>query len=447
MTEAVTENRKAKAIEDVALAWTSLETKYVRDWTKNTSVKKEDYFNQGRFFEELETKGYQVPEAFTAVNDKNETVELAGYWLMKYTAGNVITPSTVYYDMVINKGKITIKNIKVNTTITDSNPIVKYTFALNGKIQAIIDEPTQVADIANQVVLLENMKPGNNTINVTGLNANGEIVGSMTKQYSPAIVNKPDTSKFNQDTTFYVTYDDNGNEHSTIPVNQEMPQYWYDYGESRWANIVTRNNGMETYYTWIPRYQFTLDQTNQRSTVKFLNGTEGAEEGYQVPEAFIFNGVELQGYWLMKYTAADAAAPRFDTEVTATSNSIKTKGIIGTGIADGQVYKYYINGEYKETKTSSTDTYEYTGLTSGKTYTILVEVRDGSDKYLGSILKQIKTIEPNKPDLTGFNESRTYYVTYDENGNEIIGKNIKNDGSNIQGKDWYDYLIKNNNAH
>ena len=60
---------------------------------------------------------------------------------------------------------------------------------------------------------------------------------------------------------------------------------------------------MTTYYTWIPRYQFILDQTNQRSTVKFLNGTAGAEEGYHVPEAFTFNGKELSGYWAMKYTA------------------------------------------------------------------------------------------------------------------------------------------------
>ena len=51
----------------------------------------------------------------------------------------------------------------------------------------------------------------------------------MTKVYSPAIVNKPDLSGFNPDTTFYVTYDENDNEHSTVPINQQMPQYWYEY--------------------------------------------------------------------------------------------------------------------------------------------------------------------------------------------------------------------------
>ena len=57
----------------------------------------------------------------------------------------------------------------------------------------------------------------------------------MTKVYSPAVVNKPELSGFDKDTTFYVTYDDNGNEHSTIPISQSAPQYWYEYGGSQWA--------------------------------------------------------------------------------------------------------------------------------------------------------------------------------------------------------------------
>ena len=141
----------------------------------------------------------------------------------------------------------------------------------------------------------------------------------------------------------------------------------------------------------------------------------------------------------MKYTAGDQAAPRFSTELTSTSNSIKTKGITGTSVADGQIYKYYINGEYKYETTNKDETYEFTGLAGGETYTILIEIRNSStDAYVGTIVKQIKIVEANKPELTGFNESMTYYVTYDEAGNEIIGNNIKNDGSNMP-DNWYDY--------
>ncbi len=389
--------------------------------------------NNDKTWEQLETEGYQVPEAFE-FNGTN----LAGYWAMKYTAGDITKPSTINFDMSVSKGNITIKNITLNASITASNPITKYTIALNGNIERTI---TDVENITSQLIEFKTYKAGNNTINVTGLNANDEIVGSMTKEYSPAIVNKPELSQFNQETTFYVTYDENGNEHSTTPISKEMPQYWYEYGESRWANIVTRNNGQEIYYVWIPRYSFKLDQTNQKSTIKFLSGTSTqTDAGYQIPEAFTFNGQELTGYWAMKYTAGDEHAPRFDTEVVATNNSIRTKGITGTEIGENKQYKYkyYINGDYKGEKNSSGDNFEYTGLSSGTKYTILVEIRDNEDKYIGSIVKQISTIEPNKPDLTGFKEEYTHYVTYDEEGNETIGNTIKNDGSNAP-EGWYDY--------
>ena len=389
---------------------------------------------------ELKEEGYQIPEAF-----QFDGYRIPGYWSMKYTAGEITVPSTVNYDMSVYRGIITLRNITLNTSITGSNPITKYTIALNGKIEQTIEDTDALANIGTQVIECTNMIKGDNVINITGLNAGGEVVGSMTKIYSPAVVNEPDLSGFNKETTFYVTYDENGKEHNTIPITENAPDDWYEYGESRWANIVTRNNGLETYYTWIPRYEFTLDQTNQRSTVKFLSGTSTAVDGgYQIPDAFWFdknsNGVEddgeqLTGYWVMKYTAGTETAPRFDTEVTATSSSIKTKGVTGTTVADGQVYNYYINGEYKGQKTSATDTFEYSGLRSNTKYTVLVEIRNSSDEYVGSILKQISTIDANKPELTGFNANQTYYVLYDNAGNETIGDKInKNAPSN-----WYNY--------
>ena len=392
---------------------------------------------------ELKEQGYQIPEAF-----RFNSYRIPGYWSMKYTAGDITTPSTVNYDMSVFRGAITIRNITLNTSITNTNPIKKYTIALNGKIEKTIDDADTLTNIGTQVIEFNNMISGDNVINVTALNADGEVVGSMTKVYSPAVVNSPDLSGFNQDTTFYVTYDDNGKETSTVPITEQAPSDWYEYGESRWANIVTRNNGLETYYTWIPRYQFTLDQTNQRSTVKFISGiSTQTDDGYQIPDAFWFdkngNGVQddgeqLKGYWAMKYTAGSETAPRFDTEVMATSASIKTKGITGTAVGEGQVYKYYINGEYKGQKTTATDTFEFSGLSSNTKYTILVEVRDSSDEYVGSIVKQISTIDANKPDLTGFNADQTYYVLYDSDGNETIGDKVKNNGNNAS-SNWYNY--------
>ncbi len=58
----------------------------------------------------------------------------------------------------------------------------------------------------------------------------------------------------------------------------------------------------------------------------------------------------------------------------------------------------------KEKKTAKTDTFEFSGLSSNTKYTILVEIRESAtDKYVGTIVKQISTIDANKPELTGFN--------------------------------------------
>ena len=91
-----------------------------------------------------------------------------------------------------------------------------------------------------------------------------------------------------------------------------MPKNWYDYSQSKWANIVVQENGKTTYFTWIPRYEFmiTSSQYSQptigRTEVRFIQGTSTETDlGYQIPEAFTFNDQQLTGYWAMKYTAGE----------------------------------------------------------------------------------------------------------------------------------------------
>ena len=381
-----------------------------------------DENGQTTTWEELEKQGYQVPEAFEFAN-----TQLPGYWAMKYTAGERDS-YTINFEAIASKTKIKMQTINANTTET----IAKYTYAINGNI---VKEASTAENLEYSINTEEN-----NIVNITALDENGKVIGSMTKECKQAKVNIPDLSGFKQDTTFYVTYDSNGQEHSTIPITETAPENWYDYGDSRWANIVTRNDELETYYTWIPRYEFKLDYAAERSNVNFIEGTsKQTTDGYQIPEAFTFNGQELTGYWAMKYTAGDEAAPRFSTEVVATSSSIKTKGITGAAVGEGQKYKYYINGEYKGEKTAKTDTFEFSGLSSNTKYTVLVEVRNNAtDEYVGTVVKQISTIDANKPELTGFNSSMTYYVLYDESGNETIGDKINNDVSNMP-SNWYNY--------
>jgi formylglycine-generating enzyme required for sulfatase activity len=55
--EAVTENRKATAKEEIAMAWAACETNYMTAWTTNQSVKREDFFTPAKLNENLVRKG------------------------------------------------------------------------------------------------------------------------------------------------------------------------------------------------------------------------------------------------------------------------------------------------------------------------------------------------------------------------------------------------------
>ena len=395
----------------------------------------DDENNNTTEWEELEAQGYQIPDAFTF-----DGKELPGFWAMKYNIGETPTPSIVDYDMITKSGTITIKN----TTITNpAGEIEKCVIYLNGKEKYTITNKKEIEEINSKEYKLTGLRKGDNVINITLLNAQEEMIGSRTRVYAMADVNEPDLSGFEsiKDTTFYVTYDENGNEHSTIPISNEAPEIWYNYSEAEWANIVVRNNGGEIYYTWIPRYEFTLNQTDQRSVIKFIKGNStSTTSGYQIPDAFTFDGKELTGFWAMKYNIGDVNTTLFDTSIVTSGTTITTQGVKGSSVQTGQTYTYYINGKKDgNTTENATEGHVFRNLKPNTIYTILIEIRDkATDALLGTIVKQGETSQPNKPELKGFNPECTYYVTYDESGNETIGEKIKNDGSNMP-NNWYDY--------
>ena len=91
-----------------------------------------------------------------------------------------------------------------------------------------------------------------------------------------------------------------------------MPSNWYNYKDSKWANIVVKANGLTTYFTWIPRYEYKITSSEQqqkdiaRTEVRFLSGTSTeTDTAYQIPDAFTFNGQQLTGYWESKYTVGN----------------------------------------------------------------------------------------------------------------------------------------------
>ena len=404
-------------------------------------------------FKELIAQGYQLPEAFEFGDGNSDNgvlmTSISGYWISKYQLSE-LEKFNIDYNMTASKSSIVLNNYTNNVV----DKAQTYTYAINGKIvnnSTTLDEYTFNGLTENQSYI----------VNVTALDATGAIVGSMTKVLEPTEVNPPKLDGFDPNTTFYVYYDEDGTEHNEIPISKDAPSNWYNYTYSNWANIVTRNDGLETYYVWIPRYQYKLNQTSQRSDVKFILGTSTTTEiGYQIPEAFWWDkndneiaddGEQLTGYWITKYQLTrEEKDARITAELSADINCIRVKNINGTLLkttdSDGSTvdvplkYEYYLDGELKHEGTSNTENYVYTDLNVNSTYTINIIARNANtNAYVGAITKKVTTQNVNEPDLSSFMsndglKNRTYYIVYE---GESVKEYIPISQSNPN--NWYDY--------
>ena len=121
--------------------------------------------------------------------------------------------------MTAGKSSIVVSNFKNNV----SEKATSYTYALNGQIKNTsntLEDYTFTGLTENESYI----------VNVTALDVNGAIVGSMTKTLEPTEVNSPNLEGFDPDTTFYVYYDEDGTEHNEIPISQDAPSNWYQIG-------------------------------------------------------------------------------------------------------------------------------------------------------------------------------------------------------------------------
>lgn len=257
-------------------------------------------------WEELESQGYKIPDAFewesqfskyAISKDKTISYSIPGYWMSKYQLSE-LGNYTLNYVAAANLTNIEISNIVLNSTKTAA----RYTFAIDGV------KDGELTDISDGYKF-ENVSKGNKSINVTALDENDEIIGSMTTVYEITEPNAPDISSFDKDNTYYVVYD--GDNETRISLNEDEPSNWYNYSIRQWANIVTTANNTETYFVWIPRYAYRINNVSQRTDVKFLEGTtKDVDSKYTIPEAFWWDnngngtqdeGEQLTGYWMTKY--------------------------------------------------------------------------------------------------------------------------------------------------
>ena len=132
---------------------------------------------------------------------------------------------------------------------------------------------------------------------------------------------EPDLKGFIEEKTSIVYYKINSdgtvnNEEDIVPVTTYLgtkqrteqknnSEYdFYDYEKKLWANIKVSSSGVDTYWTWIPRYAYKIEGTETKviyidtSNKQALNG-EALPDGYIVHSAFTEN--DKKGIWVSKY--------------------------------------------------------------------------------------------------------------------------------------------------
>ena len=115
-----------------------------------------------------------------------------------------------------------------------------------------------------------------------------------------------------------VYWDEEGNEIRQGDENFDKTK-WYDYDNNKWANVVVTIDGVESYFVWIPRYEYKITYKNEADIsqggiieVKFIDiQTTTADSGYIIHPAFINDSKnnyrnggwneELPGIWVGKY--------------------------------------------------------------------------------------------------------------------------------------------------
>ena len=271
-----------------------------------------------------------------------------------------------------------------------------------------------------------------------------EPPASEYKLVGDVYCNSPDLSGFARDATYYVTYDDSGNETVAGRIDTiQAPNNWYDYSENakKWANIVTITEDQVAYWVWIPKYVYSLDTTNKSvntcfvtkdttaSTTEYSYKTKEGDKTvsaseYQMPESFTFGEQNLAGIWVSKYEISEST--------TTTKEELKfdkkgNKLTVTTSNPSGN-YTVFVDGVEKY---NGSLPYVIKDIVEGAEYDICVVSKTNGPIGRTEYKQDVEV------DISGFNKEATYYVTYDDNGNESYTRLDKS-----QPADWYDYNSK-----
>lgn len=143
------------------------------------------------------------------------------------------------------------------------------------------------------------------------------VKGDKTGAVTPVLTKDMIPIRYNQVSNIWVIAD------TTNPSDD----YWFNYETGEWANgVFVKENGTKTreyyqnakpgteikqediisYFVWIPRYSYMVDETNKMVNIKFETTTTDKSTGnakttYLTHPAFTYNNKELSGIWVGKY--------------------------------------------------------------------------------------------------------------------------------------------------
>ena len=393
--------------------------------------------------ENSEQTNYIVPQEFwwDTSDTGGEIKQLAGYWVSKYEVST--TDTGIDYNLIIDQNKIAIEKMKSKNISATLNYEIYLDGELKFKGNAITFpyEFTGLETNSEHVIKIIAKDQGGRNISIREMK-------TKTLEEDLTSITKPDLTGFNPQTTFYVTYDANGKEIASVPITEVPPDGWYDYTQKKWANIVTINGDKMSYFVWIPRYEYRTKPILQEAEIRFIKTSQTTPtEGYIIPDEFRWNqqdtgkGIkELPGYWVSKYEVSTSDTG-IDYNLIIDKTKITIEKMKSKNISATLTYELYLDGVLKATELNLP--YEITGLQANSEHIIKIIAKDNGGRNMSVREMKTKTLEEDlntitTPDLTGFNPSNTYYVTYDSSGNENSSIPISQTPPN----GWYDYAQK-----
>lgn len=262
----------------------------------------------------------------------------------------------------------------------------------------------------------------------------------------------PDTTGFRAKTSYYAIFQSDTNINQidishAISEKYGSPDGWYNYLDKKWANILTNNNGVMTYWVWVPRFAYDSNSGVLNSSIDWNEVSLDSETGapnfsfdpevniefvdvnnkdkdgnslssnYVVPDAFTFDGKALTGFWMSKYQVQEATDINSGFQVIA---SLDTVSVLVSDLTDEASYSVWIDDESKGTMplNDPTNPCKKTDLEEGSTHSVVILDSSGYRKWTFNVTT-LKKQPPQEVyanisfDLSKFDKNNTYLVLYE----------------------------------